>query len=134
MKYNYQKYLSLFFQIISLHSLVVGLGLIFLPFSILELLGFNGQSQRFFPAQGGVFHIIMAIGYTMASINMKSKETLIIFSMIVKFSATIFLFIFYLFVEQMLMVLLSLITDLFMGLIILFFYNQLNKREFFRQT
>ena len=117
------KYLSIFLWLVAIHSLFVGVGLILLPDSFLDFFGYNECTERFFPSQGGVFHIAMAVGYAMAAYNLKRYECLIIFSIVVKFMATIFLFTYFIFVSSIWLVLLSGISDFLMGSIILLLYR-----------
>ena len=52
---------------------------------------FNLQAfDRFFSTQGGVFHIAMSVCYGLAAKDKNQYESLIIFSVVVKFLATIF--------------------------------------------
>lgn len=117
------KYLSIFLWLVAIHSLFVGVGLIILPDSFLDFFGYNECTERFFPSQGGVFHIAMAVGYAMAAYNLKRYECLIIFSIVVKFMATVFLFTYFIFVSSIWLVLLSGISDFLMGSIILLLYR-----------
>lgn len=120
---NSSKLLSIFLWLVALHSFAVGLGLIVLPLPLLKFLGYGVCAERFFPSQGGVFHIAMAVGYAMAANNLKRYECLIIFSIVVKFMATVFLFIYFIFVSSIWLVILSGISDFLMGLIILILYR-----------
>ncbi|HPR89710.1 MAG TPA: hypothetical protein PL181_16990 [bacterium] len=52
---DYNKALATFLWLIAIHSFLVGLGLIFMPYSLLEQMGYASCSERFFRAQGGVF-------------------------------------------------------------------------------
>ena len=117
------KYLSLFLWLVALHSFLVGVGLIVFPPSLMDFFGYGACTERFFPSQGGVFHIAMAVGYAMAAYNLKRYECLIIFSIVVKFLATAFLFIYFIFVSSIWLVILSGISDFLMGLIILILYR-----------
>ena len=119
-KINHGNILSMILWLIALHSFIVGIGLIVMPPQLMEFLGFNSLGDRFFQSQGGVFHIVMA--YSLAALRTSRFECLILFSIIVKFSATIFLFIYYFFAAQIWMVLLSGITDCLMGIVILLEY------------
>ena len=121
-KINHGNILSMILWLIALHSFIVGIGLIVMPPQLMEFLGFNSLGDRFFQSQGGVFHIVMAIAYSLAALRTSRFECLILFSIIVKFSATIFLFIYYFFAAQIWMVLLSGITDCLMGIVILLEY------------
>jgi len=117
------KYLSIFLWLVAIHSFFVGVGLIVLPDSFLDFFGYNECTERFFPSQGGVFHIAMAVGYAMAAYNLKRYECLIIFSIVVKFMATMFLVIYFFFVSSIWLVIFSGATDFLMGLIILTLYR-----------
>lgn len=123
-----KKYFPALLWLIALHSFLVGLGLIFVPNTFLEYLGYGKCVENFFRTQGGVFHIAMAIGYSLAAYNSKKNECLVIFSIIVKFLATIFLFSYFIFINPLLVILLSGISDFIMGILILSFYQLENKR------
>jgi hypothetical protein len=101
----------------------VGVGMILMPTALIEFLGFKSGFDRFFSYQGGVFHIIMAVAYLLAAQRAERFEILILFSIIVKFSATVFLFIYYLFVAQILLVLFSGVSDFLMGIALLWAYT-----------
>ncbi|HET55512.1 MAG TPA: hypothetical protein ENN33_09890 [Ignavibacteria bacterium] len=120
---NSTKLLSIFLWFVAIHSFVVGVGLIVLPLPLLKFFGYGVCAERFFPSQGGVFHIAMAVGYAMGAYNLKSYECLIIFSIIVKFMATVFLFTYFFLVSSIWLVLLSGISDFLMGLIVLILYR-----------
>lgn len=122
------KLLSLFLLLVALHSFLVGVGLIVFPPALMEFFGYGVCTERFFPSQGGVFHIAMAVGYAMAAYNLKRYECLIIFSIIVKFMATVFLFVYFFLVSSIWLVILSGISDFLMGLIILILYRFVKKR------
>jgi len=131
-KIDHSTILSMILWLIAFHSFIVGIGLIAMPPQLMELLGFNSGGDRFFPSQGGVFHIVMAVAYSLAALRTSRFECLIIFSIIVKFSATIFLFVYYFFAVQIWMVLLSGITDCLMGIVILWaylLYRQKNQNQ-----
>lgn len=117
------RYLSFFLWLVAIHSCLVGIGLIVYPSSLMEFFGYGICTERFFPSQGGVFHIAMAVGYAMAAHNLKRYECLIIFSVVVKFVATVFLFTYFIFVSSLWLVLLSGLSDFVMGLIILILYR-----------
>ncbi|MBL1211847.1 MAG: hypothetical protein HND52_00700 [Ignavibacteriae bacterium] len=121
---SWSNILRIFLQLVAVHSFVVGVGLIIMPTNLLDYLGFHGCTERFFPTQGGVFHIVMAIGYLMAASKSNKYECMIIFSIIVKMCATLFLLTYYIFVAQTLMILFSGITDCIMGIIIWQLYSK----------
>ena len=124
---NSSRFLSWFLWLVAVHSFLVGVGLIILPSSLIEFFGYQTCLERFFPSQGGVFHIAMAVGYAMPAYNLKHYECLIIFSIVVKFMATVFLLIYFFFVSPIWLVILSCISDFLMGLIILILFR-LTKR------
>jgi len=131
MKINFEKSLQLFLNLVAIHSISVGIGLIVIPFSALNYLGFHGEAERFFPAQGGVFHILMAACYLLAARNLRKNEPLVYFSAFVKFGATLFLLLYYLFSESILLLLFSCVTDFIMGLVIYLLYKQLKSDGYF---
>lgn len=123
--FNTQKYFSLFLWLVALHSFFVGVGLIILPDFMIEFFKFNSVTERFFPTQGGVFHIIMAVCYAMAASDLYKYKVLILFTIIVKLLAALFLFSYFIFGMANLLVLMSGLTDFAMGVIIYYFYQKL---------
>jgi len=115
---NPRSRLALILVLVAIHSICVGIGLIIRPAELMQLFGFGKCYERFFPTQGGVFHIVMAVGYLMAAHNVDQYRCLAIFSIIVKIMATIFLFTYFVVVEKIWLVLLSGIGDGLMGLVI----------------
>lgn len=131
MNIKFDKLFSVFLLIVAIHSILVGIGLIVLPASAFEFLGFQKIFDRFFSTQGGVFHIVMAVGYAMAAYDLKRFECLIIFSIIIKFIATVFLIVYFLTKSSQLLIIISGISDFIMGLVILFLYSKLKQENFF---
>lgn len=131
MNIKFDKLFSVFLLIVAIHSILVGIGLIVLPASAFEFLGFQKTFDRFFSTQGGVFHIVMAVGYAMAAYDLKRFECLIIFSIIIKFIATVFLIVYFLTKSSQLLIIISGISDFIMGLVILFLYSKLKQENFF---
>lgn len=125
------KILSVFLWLVAIHSFLVGIGLIVLPSSGFEFLGFDPTFDRFFSTQGGVFHIGMSVGYAMAGYDKIKYEQLIVFTIIVKFIATIFLITYFVFISSHWMIILSGITDLLMGVIAMYLYKALIKESYF---
>jgi hypothetical protein len=121
---DYKKYLSYFLFLIGIHSFVVGVGLLFIPPSVLDFFGFIDYKESFFQAQGGVFHIAMSVAYTMAGLKVEKSIRLIQFIIAVKLLAFVFLFSYYLFVLPAWLILLSGIGDGLMGLIVFFLYQR----------
>jgi len=52
------KLLSTVLWLVAVHSITMGLVLITQPAVFMELAGFSPECERFFPAQGGVFHLL----------------------------------------------------------------------------
>jgi hypothetical protein len=120
--YNFDRLLRWFLLLVAAHTLGVGLVLVIAGSSIMGYFGFPYLESRFFQMQGGVFHLLVPYVYYKASTDPKRYEYLVVFSIAIKCVATIFLFSYYLFIESIVMVLLSGIVDAGMGLIILFLY------------
>jgi hypothetical protein len=127
------KILAVYLWLIAFHSFIVGIGLIILPSSAFEFLGFKLSFDRFFSTQGGVFHVAMSVGYGMAAYDLNRFSQLIIFTIIVKFIATIFLFVYFVVADSQSIVLLSGVSDFLMGIIVLFLYQALVKSHFFHK-
>lgn len=127
------KILSVLLWLVALHSFLVGIGLIMLPASFFEFLGFKSTFDRFFSTQGGVFHIAMSVGYALAGYDKVKYKQLIVFSFIVKFIATLFLFTYFIIISSQFLIISSGITDLLMGVSILYLYRTLVKKNYFDQ-
>ncbi len=112
-------------QLIALHSFLVGIALIVLPFGVLSWFGFTVDPYRFFSTQGGVFHIVMSVAYLLASRNPLSEKSLLIFIISAKWIALIFLSLYFLFVEMVPVIAMSAVSDGFMGLLVLLFFLEL---------
>jgi len=121
---SYRKLLVITLWLIALHSIGVGIGMIILPANIIKIFDIVPSEHRFFITQGGVFHIVMAVAYGMAASDLIKNDRLITFSIIVKFSATAFLLIYFIFVNQFGIVFLSGIGDFCMGLVLLVVCNK----------
>jgi len=111
----------------ALHSFGVGIGMILLPIDWIAYFDIIPSNHRFFITQGGVFHILMAVAYLMAAFNIDDSKQLISFSIIVKFSATLFLFSYFVFVNHFIIVLGSGVVDLAMGLALFILYKKYSK-------
>ena len=131
---NPRSRLSLLLILVAIHSFCVGVGLIIRPAELMQLFGFGICYERFFPTQGGVFHIVMAVGYLMAAYDVDQYRCLVIFSIIVKILATVFLFTYFIAVEQIWLVLMSGFSDGLMGMAIyvslLLYLKSKKKSEF----
>jgi len=89
--------------------------------------GFENIAGKFFPTQGGVFHLVMSIAYVWAAMDVEKYQILILFSIAAKFIATVFLLSYFFFMENIWMILLSGIGDFLMGILILFLYVKAKK-------
>ena len=116
-------------QLITIHSLMVGIALIVLPFSMLSWFGFTIDPYRFFSTQGGVFHIVMSVAYFQASRELLQAKSLLIFIITAKWIAFLFLSLYFIFAEMVPVIALSAIGDGFMGLIVLLFFLELTRPE-----
>lgn len=125
---NDPRFLSWFLWLVMLHSLGVGIGLIFMPGSWMSFFGFEPYVQNFYQAQGGIFHIVMCVAYSIAAIDNKKYEVLISFSIIAKFIAFVFLLLYFVLVDQAWIIIFSSIGDGLMGTVILLLY-QANKKK-----
>ena len=67
--------LRLLLRLVAAHSLAVGLALVLAPADVFVRLGYAPLGERFFPVQGGVFHIVMAAGYLMAARDLSVINT-----------------------------------------------------------
>ena len=124
------KLLSTVLGLVAIHSLVMGLTLIAQPTVLMEFAGFSPDCDYFFPAQGGVFHLLMFGVYVMGAIHIEKYHYFIVFSIFVKAVATFFLTIFSFTVEFKWIVFLSGVADCVMGLMIFWafqYYLRLKK-------
>ena len=80
------------------HSFATGVGLILQPEVVIHWGGWNRITEPFFPAQGGVFHILMALLYLEVA-RREHYRVVLPFIILVKATATVFLFTYVLTVE-----------------------------------
>jgi len=118
-----RKRLILILMLTAIHSFFVGLGLIIQLPDLMILFGFDHIQQPFFPAQGGVFHIIMAAAYFIAARKPESNSPLIAFIIGVKITAALFLFLYFVFIQKIWMILFSGLGDGIMAILILTAYR-----------
>lgn len=107
--------LSFFLWVVALHSILVGILLIFHTPVLIKMIGFKAVHEPFFPCQGGVFHLIMSVAYIYGAIDIHKNRNMIIYAVIVKIAATLFLFSYYCFFERLWIIFLSGMIDCFMG-------------------
>jgi len=103
--------LSIVLWLMAVHSFLVGAGLIIQVPKVMELFGHQHWHDHFFPTQGAVFHVVMAVGYALAAYDSVRYRCLVSFSIFVKAVATLFLLFYFVFVDGVLMILISGIVD-----------------------
>ena len=100
------------------------------PAFLMKLAGFGQTCERFFATQGGVFHILIGVAYLMGAVNSEKYHYLIVFSIIVKAVAALFLMVYCFAVDFKWIILLSGIVDFIMGLsIFIALQNYLHYQE-----
>jgi len=114
------KMLSTVLGLVAIHSLGMGLTLIAQPAFLMEFAGFSSDCEHFFPAQGGVFHLLMFVVYLMGAIHIEKYYHFIVFSIFIKAVGTFFLMTYCFAFEFKWIVFLSGIGDCVMGLMIFF--------------
>jgi hypothetical protein len=105
---------------IAAHSMLTGVGLILQPDWLIAFGGWPPVSDPFFPAQGGVFHVLMAMVYATAARRVDSRPFLLPLIIFVKSMAAVFLVGYYYFVDDVWLVLFSGIFDGGMAVLVLF--------------
>ncbi len=125
MAFRTYKLLKIFLALIAIHSFCVGLGLILIPLDYYEFFGFTAYSGNFFKIQGGVFHIVLCGAYVPAALDPVGNRVMIRFAIFAKFTATVFLTGYAVFIDMVWMVLASGIFDFLMGLILVWFHKGL---------
>ncbi|HES59087.1 MAG: hypothetical protein JW956_04860 [Calditrichaceae bacterium] len=120
---NPKKRLTVILILTAVHSFFVGIGLIVQIPILMDWFGFGRIIQPFFPAQGGIFHILMSAAYMLAALRPDKNEDLIKFIIIVKITATLFLLIYFLCIDHIWMVLLSCFSDGVLALLIVLTFN-----------
>jgi len=122
-----QKHLVLILWLVAIHSFAVGCGLMFSPPSLLQFFGFGHYGEKFFPVQGGVFHIVMSVAYVLAAVGLQRYNGLLQLSILAKIMATIFLLSYYFFINPIWTVLASGIGDGLMGIVLFWAYRRFIK-------
>lgn len=113
-----KRLLKLFLRAVAVHSFFVGMVLVIQPAAVIRMLGFEEINNTFFPCQGGVFHMVMAIAYIYGAIDIHKNKNMIIYAVIVKISASVFLFSYYFFIERLWIIFLSAMIDFLMSAVI----------------
>jgi len=120
-KIRYDLLLKWILWLVAIHSICFGISLVILPIPVIEYFGFR-LTEKFFADQGGVFHLVVAVAYIWAALDLENSFKLIVLSCTAKFVATIFLLSYFFFVDPKLMVIFSGIADFLMGFTILVLY------------
>jgi hypothetical protein len=123
---HYDLLLKWVLWLIAIHSICFGISLVILPIHFIEFFGFR-LAEKFFADQGGVFHLVVAVVYIWAALDLENSFKLIVISCTAKFVATCFLLSYYFFADPIFMVFFSGIADFLMGLAILILYKQYRK-------
>jgi hypothetical protein len=120
-KFRYDLLLKWILWLVAIHSICFGISLVILPIKYIEFFGFQ-LTEKFFPDQGGVFHLVVAVIYIWAALDLENSFKLIVLSCTAKYVATIFLLSYFFFVDHKFMVIFSGLADFLMGLTIMVLY------------
>jgi len=118
MNLNARNRLSLVLWFVAIHSCLIWLALTLLPPSGLTFFGLRICSERFFPVQAGVFHLVMATMYAWAALGLLRVRELIRMAVVAKCIATVFLVTYYLVIDRIWVVLAAGIVDGLMAALI----------------
>jgi len=130
---RYDLLLKWILWLVAIHSICFGIALVILPISFIEFFGFRLE-EKFFADQGGVFHLVVAVAYIWAALDLENSFKLIVLSCTAKFVATIFLVSYYIFGSHIFMVIFSGFADFMMGMAILVLYLLYRKQSQLTQT
>jgi hypothetical protein len=120
----YKRMLELFLWLVALHSFLVGIALIVTPATVFVYFGYSTITEKFFPVQGGVFHIVLAIAYSMAARDVVHQQRMIMLAISAKIIATVFLFSYYFLIAPIWVVLLSGVIDGMMGSVLWYLFSR----------
>jgi len=118
------RWLTLFLWLVALHSFLVGIALITTPSKIFVFIGFSDVTEKFFPVQGGVFHVVLSIAYAMAARDVIHQGRMVMLTISAKLIATVFLFSYFFIIDKIWVLLLSAIGDAFMGITVWYLYGR----------
>ncbi|MGD8780478.1 MAG: hypothetical protein PVH88_16115 [Ignavibacteria bacterium] len=119
---------KVFLYLVAIHSFFVGMALIFFPSNLMVLFYFSAITEPFFKAQGGVFHLVMVVAYIIAAIDPVGNLKFIIFAIITKLIATVFLITYFLLHTSMVTVFLSGVGDFIMAVILYLLFDNMKKQ------
>lgn len=103
---------------VTAHSMAVGVGLLLLPSSVLEVFGYRPISEPFFLKQGGIFHVAMCLVYGSAARDPLKNAICVRLTVAVKLIAAVFLSLYFLFGAPILTVILAAGADLGMAVLV----------------
>lgn len=103
--------------------------MIFLDDAGIQYFGFR-SGNAFFQVQGGVFHLVMCSAYVLAATNLPKSRLIILFIILAKAIAFIYLLIYYFCIDSILVVLLSGILDGIMAVLAYSLYRAMPAHYF----
>jgi hypothetical protein len=115
---DWKKALRLIILLISAHSFVLGIAMLFFSRSVTQSFGFGMNGGVFWQSQSGIFLIILAIAYYLAYRELERGRILVNFLVISKGLAVLFLLTHYMFFGAPLGILFAAAGDGAMGLIV----------------
>lgn len=116
--------LKILLWLIALHSCIVGILLISLGDEGMRFFGFD-EGNPFFQIQGGIFHLVMCIAYLMASYDVITNRRLVIFIILAKCMASVYLLCYFSFVSEIPIILYAGLAEGFIAIAVLILYLQL---------
>jgi len=88
---NWQRALKLIIVLISIHSFLLGIAMLFSPRVFTEFFGVASKGQFFWQSQSGIFLFILAIAYYLAYREIDRSRILVNFLVLSKALAAVFL-------------------------------------------
>ena len=120
--------LSLILWLAAIHSAATGIALIIMPDSAMSFFGLRPCVEKFFPAQGGVFHLIMTVAYALAAVGRERYHGLILLIIVTKLAATAFLIVYSAFVNAAWIAVFSAVVDGAIGIAVIVTYRLYRRR------
>ena len=115
---NATEALKLTLWLVAIHSLGVGIFLVVAPDAWLQPFGFPMPTDRFFRAQGGVFHFVVVAAYILAVGELWRSDALVRLAILTKGIAVFFLGAYVLFVYPIWGVAFACLGDAGMGILL----------------
>lgn len=114
----WRRFLRLILWLVAVHSTGVGLALIVRPPTLMEWAGYARGAEPFFAIQNGVFHLVLAIGYAWGAVQPVRGRCLIVFTVVVKSAAAVFLLLYYFAFDPRWVILISGVGDGLMAVVV----------------